>query len=62
MNKLIASQEPLGLLEQIRERKAKSVIANSKANIGDKPHQKGKYTPTKEMESEAKLNVDNTKA
>ena len=42
MDKLISSQEPLRLLDKIKERKDKTVIANSQANIGDKS-KKRKY-------------------
>ena len=36
MDKLMASQEPLGIVDKIKERNAKPIIANSQANIGDK--------------------------
>ena len=40
----MASQEHLGLVDKIKERKAKPIIANSQANIGDKAN-KWKYNP-----------------
>jgi hypothetical protein len=44
MDKLMSSQEPLGIVTQIKERKAKPIIATSQANIGDKS-KKWKYIP-----------------
>ena len=44
MDKLMSSQEPLGLVDKIKERKVKPIIANHQANIRDKP-KKLKYNP-----------------
>ena len=44
MDKLMSDQQPLGQINNIKERKAKPIIANSQANIGDTA-KKWKYFP-----------------